>query len=126
MFKNKLNNYIFFEIIKSYLFILVTLSLLIWVMQAAKHLTLITDAGLNVKIYLKYIFLIFPKIISQMMIISFLISLFITLLKLLDTKEIEIYWLSGISKIKIANLIFKISFFPTLLSLFFYLISNIL
>jgi len=54
------------------------------------------------------------------MIISFLIGVFLTFLKLLDTKEIEIYWLAGISKLNIAITIFKISFLPTALALFFY------
>jgi len=121
MFKDKLNNYIFQEIIKSYLLVLASLSLLIWVAQAAKHLSLITEAGLSIKTYVYYIVLIFPKIASQLMIISFLISLFLSILKLQDNKEFEIFWLTGISKIKITFIIFKISFLPTIIALIFYL-----
>ena len=62
MFKDKLNNYIFQEIIKSYWLVLLSLSLLIWIAQAAKHLSLITEAGLSVQTYVYYIILIFPKI----------------------------------------------------------------
>ena len=121
MFKNKLNNYIFKEVIKSYLLVLFSLSLLIWIAQAAKYLNLITDSGLSIKIYVFYVILIFPKIFSQLMILSILISLFLTILKLQDNKEIEIYWLSGMSKMKFNFLILKISFLPTFLALFFYL-----
>jgi len=65
--------------------------------------------------------LIFPKIVSQLMIISFLIGAFLTILKLLDTKEIEIYWLAGISKLNIAFTIFKVSFVPLIIALLFYI-----
>jgi len=120
MFKNKLNNYIIQEVLKSYLLVLISFSLLIWIAQAAKNLSLITESGLSVKTYAHFVFLIFPKIMSQLMVISFLIASFLTILKLLDTKEIEIYWLAGISKLNIALTIFKISIIPTILALFFY------
>ena len=117
MFKNKLNNYLISEVLKSYFLVLISLSLLIWIAQAAKFLSLITDSGLSIQIYVSYVLLIFPKIILQLTIISLLISLFLTLLKLLENKEIEIYWLSGISKTKVILLILKISAIPTILSL---------
>ena len=121
MFKNKLNNYIVSEILKSYILVLISFSLLIWIAQAAKNLNLITESGLSIKTYCYFIFLTFPKILSQLMIISFLIGAFLTILKLIETKEIEIYWLTGISKLNIAFTIFKFSFFPTILALFFYI-----
>ena len=121
MFKNKLNNYIVSEILKSYALVLISFSLLIWIAQSAKNLNLITESGLSIKIYAYFIFLIFPKIISQLMVISFMIATFLTILKLLDTKEIEIYWLAGISKLNIAFTIFKVSFVPLILALLFYI-----
>ena len=121
MFKNKLNNYIVSEILKSYTLVLISFSLLIWIAQAAKNLNLITESGLSIKTYCYFILLIFPKIVSQLMIISFLIGAFLTILKLLDTKEIEIYWLAGISKLNIAFIIFKVSFVPLIFSLLFYI-----
>ena len=121
MFKNKLNNYIVSEILKSYALVLISFSLLIWIAQAAKNLNLITESGLSIKTYCYFILLIFPKILSQLMIISFLIGTFLTILKLIDTKEIEIYWLAGIGKLNISFIIFKVSFFPTVLAMLFYI-----
>ena len=95
-----------------------SLSLIIWIAQAARYLSLITETGLPVKIYIYYIALIFPKIISQLTILSFLISLFLSILKLQENKELEIFWLSGISKTNIALLIIQISFIPLIISLF--------
>ena len=126
MFKNKLNNHMIQDILKSYFIVLISFSLLIWIAQAAKNLNLITDSGLSIKIYINFIILNFPKIMSQLMIISFLIGLFLSLTKFLESKELEIYWLAGISKLNIAIIIFKISFIPVVIALFFnlYLVPN--
>ena len=114
------------DILKSYFIVLISFSLLIWIAQAAKNLNLITDSGLSIKIYINFIILNFPKIMSQLMIISFLIGLFLSITKFLESKELEIYWLAGISKLNIAIIIFKISFIPVVIALFFslYLVPN--
>ena len=119
MFKNKLKNYFTIEIIKSYFFVLATLSLLIWVTQSARLLYLVTDSGLSISTYSEYVFFLIPRSISQLMIISFLISLFLSIMKLQNNKELEIYWLSGISKQEIVFLVIKISLLLTFLALFF-------
>lgn len=119
MFKNKLQNYFVTETLKSYLFVLASLSLLIWVTQAAKYLYLITETGLSVRVYLEYIFFLIPKTISQVMTISFMISIFLNIIKFQSNKEIEIYWISGIGKLDISKIIILISFFITIISLFF-------
>ena len=121
MFKNKLKNYFTIEIIKSYFFVLATLSLLIWVTQSARLLYLVTDSGLSISTYSEYVFFLIPRSISQLMIISFLISLFLSIMKLQNNKELEIYWLSGISKQEIVFLVIKISLFLTFLALFFFM-----
>ena len=120
MFKNKLNNYFIAEILKSYAFVLATFSFLIWITQSARFLYLITDMGLSMNVYVPYILYQLPKIISQMMLISFLISLFISIIKFQNNKEIEIYWLSGISKKQIIWIILKISLVPTIIAFFLY------
>ena len=120
MFKNKLKNYFTIEIIKSYFFVLATLSLLIWVTQSARLLYLVTDSGLSISTYSEYVFFLIPRSISQLMIISFLISLFLSIMKLQNNKELEIYWLSGISKQEIVFLVIKISLLLTFLALFFF------
>jgi len=120
MFKNKMKNYFISEVLKSYFFTLTVLSLLIWFTQAARLLNMITESGVSIEVYTLYIFFLLPKVISQLMIISLLISLFLNITKFNNNKELEIYWLSGISKQKISNLIIKISFFLSLLAFIFY------
>ena len=121
MFKNKLNNYFIAEILRSYAFVLATLSFLIWIAQSARFLYLITDMGLSMSVFVPYILYQLPKIVSQMMLVSFLISLFISIVKFQNNKEMEIYWLSGISKKTIIWTILKISLLPTFIALFLYI-----
>lgn len=117
MFKNKLKNYFISETIKSFLFVLASLSILVWITQAARYLYLITETGLSVEIYSEYVFFLLPKIISQMMAISLLIGFFLNIIKFQQNKEIEIYLLSGIGKIEITKIIISISILITAISL---------
>ena len=121
MFKNKLKNYFRAEIIKSYFFVLITLSLLIWITQAARLLYLVTDTGFSIITYLEVIFFLIPKTISQLMTPSLLISLFLSITKFQANKELEIYWLAGISKNKIIELVLQLSIVLTFFALFFHL-----
>ena len=121
MFKNKLKNYFAKEILKSYFFVLATLSLLIWITQSARLLYLVTDTGLSINTYVNYIVFLIPKSISQLMVISLLISFFLSIMKFQTNKELEIYWLSGIGKMEIVFLVIKTSLLLTALALFFYI-----
>ena len=121
MIKNKLKNYFILETLKYYFFILTTLTLLIWISQAARYLYLITEIGLSIENYTRFVAFLIPKTVSQLMLISFLISLFVNIIKFQTNKEIEIYWLSGISKNEIIKLVIKISFFVTLIAFVFFL-----
>ena len=120
MFKNKLNIYFLTEISKSYFFILTILSLLLWITNAARFLYLITENGIPVIDYVQYILFLFPKSITQLMHFSFLISVFLSIIKLENNKELEIYWISGISKKQIINLIIQTSCVVTIISLVLY------
>jgi len=120
MFKNKLNIYFLTEISKSYFFVLTILSLLLWITQAARFLHLITENGIPVIDYVQYILFLFPKSVTQLIHFSFLISIFLSIIKLQNNKELEIYWISGISKKQIINLVIQTSFVVTIISLFLY------
>jgi len=121
MFKNKLKNYFIYEVLKSYFFTLIILALLLWIIQIAKLVSLVTESGMSISSYSGYIFFLLPKIFSQIMLISFLISLFINIIKFQNNKELEIYWLSGVSKKKLVKLIAKISLLITFITFIFYI-----
>ena len=120
MIKNKIFKYFFYEYLKLFFLISISLSILIWMTQAARLLELVTEFGNPVQVYIKYILLIYPKVYDNMFLLTFLITMFFLIAKLENSKELEIYFLSGISKKKIINLSISISF----ITLFFYLILS--
>ena len=108
MFKHKIYKYFFLEFAKLFLLISLSLSILIWMTQAARLLELITEYGNPVSVYIKYILLIYPKVFENIYIFCFVISLFFLISKLEESNELNIYWLSGISKHIIIHLSVKI------------------
>ena len=109
MVKNKIYKYFFVEFFKIFLLISISLSLLIWMTQAARLLELVTEFGNSISVYLKYLIFSYPKIFDNIFLLSFLVSLLFLFNKLDNAKELNIYWLSGISKKKIINLTILIS-----------------
>ena len=122
MIKHKIFKYFFLEFVKIFILITLSLSILVWMTQAARLLELITEYGNPTIIYVKYIILNYPKIINNIFILCFAISLFFLFSKFENSNELNIYWLSGISKEKITKIIilitFIIIFFNLILSVF--------
>ncbi len=108
MVKHKIFKYFFLEFVKLFLLISLSLSILIWMTQAARLLELITEFGNPVSTYVRYILLIYPKVYENIFILCFAISMFFLISKLEDSNELNIYWLSGISKQSIINFLVKI------------------
>lgn len=118
MFKNKIFKYFFEEFLKIFLLILLSFSTLLWITQAVRLLELVTEYGNSVSIYIKYMILSFPKMLDNSYLLCFSISLFFLFGKFNSSKELEIYWLSGIGKKKLASNLFKIG----LLAMIFYFV----
>jgi lipopolysaccharide export system permease protein len=118
MVKHKIFKYFFLEFAKLFLLISLSLSILIWMTQAARLLELITEFGNPVSVYIKYIMLIYPKIYENIFLLCFAISMFFLVSKLEDSNELNIYWLSGISKHRIINFLVKIGMLMIALYIF--------
>ena len=118
MVKHKIFKYFFLEFVKLFLLISLSLSILIWMTQAARLLDLITEFGNPISIYIKYILLIYPKVYENIFLLCFVISLFFLVSKLEDTNELNIYWLSGISKHSIINFLVKIGLLMIVIYIF--------
>jgi len=101
MIKNKIYRYFFYEFFKIFILVSLSFSLLIWFTQAARLLELVTEYGNPVSVYVKYLIFIYPKILNNTYLLNFIISLFFLFAKLENDKEIQIYFLSGISKSKL-------------------------
>ena len=120
MLKNKIYNYITLELIKSFILILFSLSLIAWTVRAVNFLDLIVDSGYSTSTYFSYSILNLTNIMTKFIPLSFLLSLLLTIIKLERQNELLILWTSGIAKFKIANLFFFISIFI----LFIYIIFS--
>ena len=107
--KNRIYKYFFHEFIHYFVVVLFALTAIIWTIQAVNFLDLVTDDGHAFKIYFFYSTLTIPKILTKLIPFSFLIASILTILKLEKDNELIILWTSGLNKIHIVNLIFRIS-----------------
>ena len=119
MFKNKIYNYITLELIKSFILILFSLSLIAWTVRAVNFLDLIVDSGYSTSTYFTYSMLNLSNIMTKFIPLSFLLALLLTIIKLERQNELIILWTSGVGKYKITNLFFLISLIIFLIYIIF-------
>jgi lipopolysaccharide export LptBFGC system permease protein LptF len=110
MLKNKIYNYIFIDIIKNFLTILITFTLIAWTVRAVNFLDLMIEDGFSLNIYTKYSLLNITTIASRFVSLSFLLALIISIIKFEKQQELLILWINGLNKIKIANVFLFIGF----------------
>lgn len=106
---NTIYKYFFHEFIRYFLVILFASVSVLWTIQAVNFLDLVTDDGHAFTVYLTYSLLILPKMLTKLIPFSFFISAIMTISKLEKDNELIILWTSGLNKIHIVNLIFRIS-----------------
>ena len=107
--KNRINKYFFHEFIRYFTVVLFALTAIIWTIQAVNFLDLVTDDGHAFKVYILYSFLNVPKMLTKLIPFSFLLACTLTILKFEKDNELLVLWTSGLNKIHIVNLIFRIS-----------------
>jgi len=124
MLKNKIYKYLSNEILKNFITILLTFTAIAWVVRAVNFLDLMVEDAYSSIIYFKYSMLNITTIVTRFVPLAFLLSLTISILKFERKQEFLILWTSGISKIKIANIILLIAFLITFLQLVLSLFIN--
>jgi len=107
--KKTIYKYFFSEFIRYFTITLFALAIIIWTVQAVNFLDLITEDGHSFSVYFNYSFLTISKVLTKLIPFCFLISIVLTILKLEKDNELIVLWTAGLNKIKIANLIFRIS-----------------
>ena len=75
MFKNKIYNYITLELIKSFILILFSLSLIAWTVRAVNFLDLIVDSGYSTSTYFIYSILRVCKYIIHLHLLTLMLCL---------------------------------------------------
>ena len=117
MLENKIYQNFFKEIFKTFLVILFGLSLIAITVKAVNFLDLIVENGYSIKTYFTYTILNFFGVLTKFVPLSFLIALFLFIVKQIRDNEFIILWTSGVKKLQVVNL-FLVS---SLTILFFYI-----
>jgi len=119
MFKNKLIRYFILEFQKIFFITILSISLIIWISQAARLLDLVTETGNTFDTYFLYLLTIFPKIFSRLIIFIYFLSLLLTIIKFKNNNELNSLWLSGLKIKDFINQLIFFSFFFLILVIFF-------
>ena len=120
MLQNKIYQNYLIEIIKTFLVIVLGLSLIALTVRAVNFLELIVDNGYPVVTYFQYSFLNIFGIAPKFIPLAFFVSIIIFIIKHIEDSEFIILWTSGVKKIQVVNLIL----FASLGILIFYLILS--
>ena len=91
--------------ISQFFFFGISLSVIVWVIQAVNFLEFVTEDGHGLIIYFLYTILNLPKIFHRLLPFIFLLSLFYQLTKYEDRNELLIFWTHGIGYKKFINVI---------------------
>ncbi len=107
---------IFKDITTFFIITSLSLTLIVWVIQAVNYLDFVSEDGHSFKVYFMYSLLSLPKIFSKLFLFVFFISVFFTISKYEENNEILIFWNYGIKKSEFINKIIKFSFIYFLIS----------
>ena len=110
---------LFKDIFSFFLMSTISLSVIIWIIQAVNFLDLISEDGHSLRVYFLFTLFSLPKIISKILPFIFMLSLTYTIIKYELNNELIIFWINGITKINFINSVIKISLFYFSLQILF-------
>ena len=99
------------DIVNFFLISSLSITFIVWIIQAVNLLDLVSDDGHSLKVYFYYVSLNFPKIFSKTIIFVFFISIFYVINKYINSNELIVFWNNGIKKIYFINHILLFSLF---------------
>ena len=108
---------IFKDITTFFIITSLSLTLIVWVIQAVNYLDFVSEDGHSFKVYFMYSLLSLPKIFSKLILFVFFISVFFTISKYEENNEILIFWNYGVKKTEFINKIIKFSLIYFLISI---------
>ena len=101
------------------LLVSLSITLIVWVVQAVNFLDFVSEDGHSFKVYFIYTILNLPKIFSRILPFIFFVSLFYIILKYENNNELIIFWTVGIRKVDFAKVIMKYSLLYILIQISF-------
>ena len=103
--------------LKVFIIIIFSIGAIVWIIQSVNFLDFITEDGHSFKIYFYYSLLNFPKIIQRILPFVFFITLFYQLIHYEKKNQLLIFWMHGIQKIQLINVIIIYSILLALLQI---------
>lgn len=120
--KKTIFNNLYNEIFVFFVICSLTLTLIVWILQAVNFLDIISEDGHSISTYFYYSLLNIPKIFNKLLLLSFFLSLYYILNIYEDKNQLVIYWINGINKFEFLKKIIFLSlifaFFSIILSYF--------
>ena len=107
--KNTIYKYFFHEFIRYFVVTLFAFAVIVWTIQSVNFLDLIIEDGHAFTTYFYYSLLTLSKVLTKLIPFCFMVALVLTISKLERDNEMIALWTSGLNKIYIVNLIFRIS-----------------
>ena len=105
------------DIFQFFLLVSISISLIVWVIQAVNFLDIVTEDGHGFKVYFLYTLLSLPKIFSKILPFIYFVSIFYIILKYENNNELIIFWTIGIKKLDFVNVLLIFSIFYLILQL---------
>jgi lipopolysaccharide export system permease protein len=102
-----------------FLLVSISISLIVWVIQAVNYLDIVTEDGHGFRVYFLYTLLSLPKIFSKILPFIYFVSIFYIILKYENNNELIIFWTIGIKKLDFVNILLKFSILYLILQLLF-------
>jgi len=105
------------DIFQFFLLVSLSISLIVWVIQAVNFLDIVTEDGHGFRVYFLYTLLSLPKIFSKILPFIYFVSIFYIILKYENNNELIIFWTIGIKKLDFVNVLLIFSIFYLILQL---------
>ena len=107
---------LFTDIIIFFLICSITLTSIVWVLQAVNFLDIVSEDGHGLLTYFSYTSLNFPKIFNRLTLLTIFLSIFYIFSNYEDKNQLVIFWMNGISKTNFFNRMIAFSFLFLLIS----------
>ena len=91
--------------LKLFSVVILSIGSIVWIIQSVNFLDFVTEDGHSFRIYIYYSLLNFPKIIQRILPFVFFITLFYQIVQYEENNQLLIYWIHGVKKIQLVNII---------------------
>lgn len=115
--KKTIFNNLFNEVTLFFLVCSLTLTLIVWIIQAVNFIDIISEDGHSITTYFSYAILNIPKIYNKLLLLSFFLSIYYILGVYENKNQLIIFWVNGITKTEFLNKLIFLSIIFTFFSL---------